>query len=942
MTARAPFRHLGTTALLWRQLSTRAGASIGVALLVLGMATIGMAAPRAVERLNTASLQQRVSELTAPERDLVADAAGGPEVGPVPPGSSDAELGLSPEVAAVWGKQEAALRGIRDDLSSLLQRSLGNPEYTVQFGALRAQKPGAGPAGPVHLVLPTFDPRMAERVRYVEGAAPQSDATPLPRAEAVEIALSQQTAADMEWPLGEERWTELDGAGAQLLRLAGIYVAVDAEDSYWQHTLAALASSIVDDGISPPQFTSVAFVDPTSWAAFGVMPVVPRSHIWFPLQLQSLRSTDSAELLVDLREVSTHPVVVDSGHTYDRFAPLDPPGTVPSTPSIGAVELGSSAITTLERSERADAALVTVLALIAIGPFGVGVAVIVLGTGIVANRRRRSIGLAAARGASLRQSRFILGLEGALIAVPAAVLGAVLGTLLVPGVEPSMVGIVSTVLLAATPFTVLVGRASEFGADGMRGAAGAISDSPHPARPRLRWMLELATIGLAAAGTVSVLGRGYDADSSGVDPLLAATPLLLSLAVCVAALRLYPIPLAAIERIAGRRRGLVSVLGARRALREPAAGFAPVLALVVGVSVAVFSGVMLGTVSNGVEQTAAARVGADMRLSAAPITADQLEQLRAVPGIEATAPVYSARSVLISAESSRVPAVLLVVDSAELAAVQADVPGAPTLPVELGAAVEDQGAQPTPVVVSRAAADFLDDAVDFQIGTYPAQTVGISADPSPLTTSSRWLLIDKANAAALTPTLLPRMVLIDLAEGTDTQAVTDRLVALLGDDIEVALPAGVSAEIRQNPSIAGLQTALAIAIAIAALLSAAAVVMTLVLGAPARERLLGVLRVLGLPRTQARALLLWEIGPVAIVALTLGSLLGLWLPQLVLAGVDLTPFTGGSAQPAASVDPMFIVASIGGFLAVVLLAGASSLALARRASLARAIRLEEE
>lgn len=944
MSARPPFRRLGDTTLLWRQLSTRAGASIGVALLVLGAATIGMAAPRAVERLNTASVQQRVSELTAPERDLVADAAGGPEIGPVPSASSAAELGLSEEVAAVWGKQEAALRGIRDDLSPLLQRSLGAPEYTVQFGALRAQKPGAGPAAPVHLVLPTFDPRLAERVRYIDGAAPRSDATPLPRAEAVEIALSEQTAAEMEWPIGEERWTELDGAGAQLLRLAGIFVAADADDPYWQHTLAALASSIVDDGISPPQFTSVAFVDPTSWAAFGVMPVMPRSHIWYPLQLQTLRSTENAALLVDLREVSTQPVVVDSGHSYDRFAPLDPPGTVPSIPSIGAVELGSSAIATLERSERADAALVTVLALTAIGPFGVSVAVIVLGTGIVANRRRRSIGLAAARGASERQLRVVLGIEGALIAMPAAVLGAVLGTLLVPGVDPSTVGFACTVLLAATPLTVLVARASEFGAGGLRapGAGRAISGSSHRARPRLRWMLELATIGLAVAGTVSVLGRGYDEDSSGVDPLVAATPLLLSLAVCIAALRLYPLPLAAIERAAGRRRGLVSVLGARRALREPATGFAPVLALVVGVSVAVFSGVMLGTVSSGVEQTAAARVGADMRLSAAPITADQLEQLRAVPGIEATAPVYSARSVLISAESSRVPAVLLVVDSKELAAVQAGVPGAPTLPAALGAAVDDQGARPTPVVVSRGASDFLDDAIEFQIGTYPAERVGISPDPSPLTTSSRWLLIDKANAAALTPTLLPRMVLIDLTAGADPRAVQERLVALLGDDIEVTLPAGLSAEIRQNPSIAGLQTALAIAITIAALLSAAAVVMTLVLGAPARERLLGVLRVLGLPRGQARALLLWEIGPVAVVALTLGSLLGLWLPQLVLAGVDLTPFTGGSVQPTASIDPLFIVASIGGFLAVVLLAAASSLALARRASLARAIRLEEE
>lgn len=941
-------RGLSAPALLWRQLSTQASASLGVALLVVAGAVVGMAAPRAMEQLNSASTQQRISELAAPQRDLVADAAGGPETGPMPPGfdsdsvppnGPDSRLGLPTGVAEVWGKQEASLRGIRSTFSPLLKRTFGDPQYTVQFGAMWAAKPGAGPSSPVHRVLPTFDPRMPERVRFVEGAAPATDATLLPREAALEIALSKQTSAEMNWPLGEERWVDLGGPGRQQLRLAGIYEAVDSSDPYWQHTLAALASSITEDGINAPQYTSVAFIDPASWAAFGAIPIPPQSHIWYPLQLDALRSPDTASLLVALREVAANPVAIDSGMQYNRFQPTPPgePEPPPTIPSIGIAELNSAAVQPLERAERANTALLTVLALTAAGPLGVMTAVLALGTGVVANRRKRSMTLAAARGASRAQLGFILGLEGAIIGVPAAVIGAAVGAWLVPNAEASPVGIVCAVILGATPLCVLLLRGSRFEAEiGPSNGRGA------RARPQLRWTVELAVIGLAAAGVATVLTRGHDSSSAAVDPLLAATPLLLSLAVCVVVLRVYPLPLAALSRLAARRRGLVAALGSRRALREPSTGFAPVLALVVGISITVFSSVMLTTVQNGVQQAAAERVGADMRLTAPPMTADHIELLRQIPGIEAIAPVYSSRSVLISAGGSHTSAVLLVVDSAELNAVQYRGPDAAPLPTELSDPVSSQPESPIPAVISRSAASFLDNAVDFQIGSSSAERLATLPELSPFTSTARWLMIDKVNAASHTQSLTPRLVLIDVAPDAEATVVAEHLVELLGDDIEVAVPSEVADEIQRNPSIAGLQAALAIAIALSALLSAAAVVITLALGATARERLLGMLRVLGLTRIQASSLVLWEIGPIAVVSIVVGSVLGLCLPLVVLAGVDLTPFTGGSMQPTASVDPLLIAASIGLFVLVVAAASATALVLARRAGLARAIRLEEE
>ena len=78
-----------------------------------------------------------------------------------------------------------------------------------------------------------------------------------------------------------------------------------------------------------------------------------------------------------------------------------------------------------------------------------------------------------------------------------------------------------------------------------------------------------------------------------------------------------------------RGSGLVGYLGTVRALRGPADRVLPVLALVAGISMAVFSATMLGTLSAGIERavleidvpgtTAADRVAAADRLTAAPI-----------------------------------------------------------------------------------------------------------------------------------------------------------------------------------------------------------------------------------------------------------------------------------------------------------------------------------
>ena len=113
-------------------------------------------------------------------------------------------------------------------------------------------------------------------------------------------------------------------------------------------------------------------------------------------------------------------------------------------------------------------------------------------------------------------------------------------------------------------------------------------------------------------------------------------------------------------------------LGSARALRDPSAGIVPVLTVVVGVSVAVFSAVLLGTVQTGVERAADARVGADAAVAGTPFTLEQQAAFADVPGVDAIAPVYSTAPSTIEIDGRVRTTTLIVVDAEEMRRVQAE------------------------------------------------------------------------------------------------------------------------------------------------------------------------------------------------------------------------------------------------------------------------------
>src|SRR5699024_1786086 len=166
------------------------------------------------------------------------------------------------------------------------------------------------------------------------------------------------------------------------------------------------------------------------------------------------------------------------------------------------------------------------LSVVAAGPLGVALAVAGLGGRLVVHRRRPALALTLARGASPRQLRRLVAVEGLALGVPAALVGHLAAALLLPGPTPWWQWLV-TGAVAVVPALALAGSLDDASL-----LQGRTDLSGRSAR-RWRWVLEVAVLALAAVATWRLLdrgSRGAAATDSGMDRLAAAPPAPLALA----------------------------------------------------------------------------------------------------------------------------------------------------------------------------------------------------------------------------------------------------------------------------------------------------------------------------------------------------------------------------------------------------------------------------
>ncbi|ROR72578.1 ABC transporter permease [Bogoriella caseilytica] len=952
---------------LWRkQATSTAGASLLLALVVLVTAGVFTAWPRWQESVVVDDLRYRVEQAPMTWRSLTTEHHGGPLTHQEEQDFLEGLVGVHEnENAVVPALLSEAVTAVRwmavPPTPPPYQLPERHPLHAAQTAAVAVvdigieqdirlmdgDVPGAAP------LLQWYE-QIEEERRRLEDTAPdpftdlegyQEHLEEIADPEAfrawseevgyhAEIMISAETAEVLEldagdihevpttggFPLGSVRVTDQP----LLLRISGVFEPLDPDGPTWQHQPRLASPHLHDDPDMGLQLEwwGVTEAETAFWIESmltrpgdGIIPLRFTTSVWIPLDVDVDSLAEAAELSTAIREFTLATHRLDLG---EDASPHDVPFELDFESRLDGVLSETLAI---------GPSLGAVLAMISAGPLGVAIAVLALGCRMAVTRRERSLALSSARGASPGQLRVRLALEGLVIALPAAAAGAALATAALPGAVMSghylgaaAVALAPALFLGTASLPSLRERRADLG----RGWGGVAR----------RWG-EVMVLALAAAAVYLVISRGVDGAGAtdGTDPVAAASPLLVALAVCVVLLRLAPLPLLALHRLQARGRSLPGFLGSGRAVRTGRDFFVPVLAIVIGVAITVLSTVMTSTLRAGVSTGAEDAVGADIRVQTHRLDSDHHEALLGVDGVDQVVFVSHA-SRERTADGELLP--VFYADTAILTEVQSAFASAEDL-AELNQSVDGR----VPAVA--AAGEGLSGELEMNVGAGLPVTVTSTVSALPgIADSGRWILIDRETAehVAGEPVPVPGIALISVVDGADTEAVAEQVESIVGSG-QVLHQEGQRASFLESPSGAAMLVGFGIAVAVCAALTVLALVLTLALSAPGRSQTMSLVRVLGGHPRLGGPIVLWEVMPMVVMALLTGTLLGLGLPHLVASGVDLRPFTGTTAQPDLVYDWPMVASAAGGAILVILLCVALGATLARRTAPATTLRMGE-
>ncbi|MGX5681158.1 FtsX-like permease family protein [Schumannella luteola] len=878
---------LSTPRLLADHLRAGVRASALVAFLVTLTVLVVALVPRAFAEVATAELRYQLAQEVPAQLDLHGEGRIGWPI-------ADTE-GVPPE--AVFGRTDDAITGMPGSLPRPLRDGAGEAVWFLKSTSGTGSIEGSPYVLSLRLAM---DLGWTDRIRFVEGVAPEAwapdpDPEAQPADNPIPIALSARGAEAM----GAEVGTVIEYSEGPLV-VSGLYEPVDESLSYWTHAYDLDRAAIIRVTGQPPRIQASVYVAPETAVALPDQFALGILSAWIPIDPSVYSFADLETLGSQVRNATATP------------APL---------PDFGALALDTTFTEVLDRTESSVAAMTALIALSASGLLGVLLASYALSIQALVRRRRSALALSAARGASLRQLRVVMVIEAALLALPGSAVAIAVAALLVPqriGFE----GWLAPVALAIVPVllaAVLVAPGS------LREERQDISVRSNA---RGRWVLEAAVAGAAVVSLVLLQRRGLVASSDvvGVDPLLAATPVLLAATVGLLALRLYPVPLRALRRVVRRGAAPVAEVGSARAIREPAIGAIASLALVVGVAIVVFSTIMVSTVGTALQRAAAEDVGADVQVYAHDLPAELVDELRALPDVTGVVALTYRASVTLTDDAGGTKVGVVLADSDDLAAVRPDLPA---LGPATGGAL--------PIAVSPELADRLQ-GTDLRLGDVPVTVVGDVAETAIPGMQGLWLVADASAIDALDLAgRPPSRLLIDLADGAEPMTVDEIRSAVLAAQPEQFLASAEIIDIesvlgraRSAPITSGLEWSLTIVAGATLILTMLVVALAAAASATTRNRVVGVLRILGMSPRQVRALVAWEFAPVAVGSVVVGVALGFALPYLVTAVLDLRGFFGGTSLPQPAIDPLAVAVAVGAYVLAVLTAVLVATALGRR------------
>lgn len=904
MTGRHSTRRHTSAGLAARQFAADPWVSAALALLVGLVSLLLTAVPRALDDVQARQLAQDVGSLSALQRDVT--------------GSWGTTVEFTTTVDES-GRATDSWQAFRDGAEEVRQaqpeplRSLLQPAQMHAFLTHSIDTVPPIESTYYQATITVYaDPDLEGQVELVDGDWPELS---LPGTEGgpVQVMILDEAAEKTHWEIGDEI-----GGG---LELAGTYRPKHPDDPRWQHVPNGTEMGILADPNRGEAAQVTAYLNPLNRGSLGP-PASVRMEVWYPVDATAVTDDriDTTELRRQLtRMLAQQHVLVEAGD-----------------PSLGSLQgaqvpsFSTELTGTLDQVARQQRATNSLLAVVAAGPLGVALAVTALGARLVVHRRRPALAMTLARGASPAQLRWLVAVEGLALGVPAAVLGHVVAALVLPA-PPLWWEWVVTGVVALVPAAALAASLDDASLLQQRSDLSARSSS------RWRWVVEAAVLVLAALATWRLLGRdarGDAAAESGIDLLAAATPLLLALAACVVALRLYPLPLAGLTRVLRRRPSLTSFLGAARALRDPAGGLVPALAVVLGTTIALSSAVLLTTVTRGAEAAAWQQNGASVRVNGPYADDSFVELLEGVDGVRSVARVrdLGTRLELVVGEERESLRVLIADNSLQdvLGPSQAEGPPAAFYAVD----------GPLPVVTGGDVTFTADEGDLGSVGD--VRIVGHLDELPGQRTPGSWALVSKERwEAAGKTTPVGRSALVAVDEGADAEQVAAAIREIVGAGVVTTVQEELD-EFTSAPVTIGLTRAFVGAALLSGVLTVLAIVVVQLMGAVARAKLLAVLRTLGLAPRQTRALTAWELGPLLVTSLVVGTALGLAIPWVLVRAVDLRGLTGGQHQPDLSVDPVTVGVVLLGVVLTVLLAVSVSAWLAGRTNLAQSLRVGEE
>jgi len=484
--------------------------------------------------------------------------------------------------------------------------------------------PSAGQLGPPQLEI-LYRSRLSSNATLVAGSLPTrarghgSPAT-------FQVAVTTATAASLGLHVG----SRLTAAG-QVLVVSGIIRPLGAASSFWTVDPVAPVPRLTCLGTNCTPYLSGAV-----FAGAAELPELESrlsrqqlQAVWsFPLDLSHVSADQAAGLLQTARGVSYLPTVGSVSASLSAAAGAE---------ALLVVSLSSGLVSVLPSFVATDAAVQRALSLMFVSLAVIGAVVVLLGARLVTEHRRGEFALMRARGASLGQVAAVAGRGGAAAVVPAALLAAGAAVLLTPGPASWLsiwlaAGVIGTALAGPPLLAAWQHRARR---------AAALGPA---ARRRMsaarRWVADGALVCAAVAGLIILRDQGLPPPGS-VDLFTSLAPVLAAIPVALLVVRTYPLVLRQLTKMAGRRRGVVMVVGLARGSSAAQADTLTAFALILAFAVVAFAAMARAGVARADISASWQAAGADAVVAAPPtgpgLTTAAQHLITGVPGVQRVA-----------------------------------------------------------------------------------------------------------------------------------------------------------------------------------------------------------------------------------------------------------------------------------------------------------------